>query len=406
MQNNSYYSPHVSELLTFTEVQQRHTDALARATGEHFNIFQILGIGHLEVKTHSPILGELLNPKGHHGQGAAFLRLFLSKFKITDFDAKSEMATIELEYYVGLVTEKSGGRIDIVVKDGKGSTIEIENKIYAKDQENQMARYSNSNPKAHLFYLTLDGRKPSNHSSATLIDIKYKCISYAEDILAWLNECRKEAACLPVVRETISQYIHLIKELTNQSTTTRMNTELIKAIVDSKDSLAAFFTLCGEFEPVRAALIARLDAQLDEIAIVTGLKRDALSPKLRIEDPGFYFTTPGLVKCNLRIACIFENGNYSNFLFGFAKIDHQQECPVEAQLLSAFREQFPQFRSDEPNAYWPASAYWEDPYRDWRNEAFEAIRSDQFAKNLKAKLEKLAKIASQLCPDQATIQVT
>jgi hypothetical protein len=74
--------------------------------------------------------------------------------------------------------------------------------------------------------------------------------------------------------------------------------------------------------------------------------------------------------------------------------------------LSAFREQFPQFRSDEPNAYWPASAYWEDPYRDWRNEAFEAIRSDQFAKNLKAKLEKLAKIASQLCPDQATIQVT
>ena len=85
-------SSHVSELLNFVEVQQRHTDALAQATGEHFNIFKILRVGHLEVKTHSPILGELLNPNGHHGQGAAFLRLFLSKFKITDFDAESKMA--------------------------------------------------------------------------------------------------------------------------------------------------------------------------------------------------------------------------------------------------------------------------------------------------------------------------
>jgi hypothetical protein len=276
------YSLHVSELLRFTEVQQRHTDALARAIGEHFNIFQILGIGHLEVKTHSPILGELLNPKGQHGQAAAFLRLFLSKFKnITDFDAESETATVELEYHLGLVTKNSGGRIDIVVKDGKGSTIEIENKIYARDQENQMERYSNYNPKAHLFYLTLDGRKPSNHSAATLKGIHYECISYAKDILAWLNECRKEAACLPIVRETISQYIHLIKELTNQSTTTRMNTELINAIVDSKDSLAAFFALCGEFEPVRAALIARLDG------VASASVRDGISAAAVVFAPDY-----------------------------------------------------------------------------------------------------------------------
>jgi hypothetical protein len=402
VQNKSYYSPHVSELLRFTEVQQRHTDALAQATGEHFNIFQILGIGHLEVKTHSPILGELLNPKGRHGQGAAFLRLFLSKFKITDFDAESETATIELEYYGGQVTEKSGGRIDIVVKDGKGSTILIENKIYAGDQENQMKRYRELYPKAHLFYLTLDRHKPSNLSEDELNRIQCERISYVEDILAWLNECRKEAACLPVVRETISQYIHLIKELTNRSSTTRMSTELIKAIVESKDSLAAFFTLCGELEPVRAALIARLDAQLDDIANVTGLKRDGPLRELHRPYSGFYFTTPGLVKCNLQTGCTFDNGYYGNFCYGFAKIDHQQGCPVEAQLLSAFAEQFP---SEKPTPHWPAWAYWEDPYRFWRNEAFEAIRSGQFEENLKAKFEKLAKIARQVCPDAAITQI-
>jgi len=145
--------PRALELLRFAETQERHADALARATGEHFNIFQILRVGHLEVRTHSPILGELLNPKGRHGQGAVFLRLFLERFEVREFDA--ETATVNLEYHVGQITDKSGGRIDIVVRDSKGATIFIENKIYAGDQEDQMMRYSAANPQAELFYLGL-----------------------------------------------------------------------------------------------------------------------------------------------------------------------------------------------------------------------------------------------------------
>src|SRR5690349_20393444 len=119
MQSN-IHNPRALELLWFSEAHLSHTEALARATGKHFNIFQILGIGHLEVKTHSPILGELLDPHGRHGQGAMFLRLFLSQFGISDFDPESKAAKMDLEYWVGPVTERSGGRIDIVVKDGKG----------------------------------------------------------------------------------------------------------------------------------------------------------------------------------------------------------------------------------------------------------------------------------------------
>ena len=97
-------------------------------------------------------LAELLNPNGRHGQGAAFLRLFLVQFGITGFDA--DTATLKMEYYVGPVTEKSGGRIDILINDRNGETILIENKIYAADQDNQMARYHEFRKKAHLFYLT------------------------------------------------------------------------------------------------------------------------------------------------------------------------------------------------------------------------------------------------------------
>lgn len=49
-------SPRILESLRFTAAHQRHTEALARVTGEIFNIFPILGMGHGEVTTHSPIL--------------------------------------------------------------------------------------------------------------------------------------------------------------------------------------------------------------------------------------------------------------------------------------------------------------------------------------------------------------
>jgi hypothetical protein len=389
-------SPRVLELLRFTEAHQRHTEALARATGEHFNIFQILRVGHLEVATHSPILAELLNPKGSHGQGAAFLSLFLARFDIHDFDAESKTAKVKLEYSGGPVTEESGGRIDILVKDGKGATIVIENKINAGDQKNQMKRYRRLYPEAQVFYLTRDGHEPSNLSKDELNRIHCRCISYAGEVLAWLKECRKAAACLPNVRETITQYIHLIEELTNQSTTILMSKELIDEIVGSKESLRAFYTLRNAELAVHTELIARLDAKLDDVAKANGLERQGPLRELHIKYSAFYFNTLGLERRNLQIGFIFDKGYYGDFCLGFAKRDHKQACPVEAQLLSAFKEQFP---SQEPTPWWPAWAYWEEPYKCWRQEAFEAIQSGQFVEDFKVKLEKLAKIAKQVCPD-------
>ena len=67
------------DLLQFTETHLRHAEQLAQVTGEHFNIFKILGIARREVQTHSPILGELLNPNGCHGQKDLFLQLFFDQ---------------------------------------------------------------------------------------------------------------------------------------------------------------------------------------------------------------------------------------------------------------------------------------------------------------------------------------
>ena len=136
-----------------------------------------------EVQTHSAFLAEFLNPHGSHGQGDIYLRLFVEQFQLSSFDTKS--AIVEVEKYTGAINADStkGGRIDILLTDGKGNHIIIENKIYAKDQENQLIRYHNFDKQAPLFYLNLYGTEPTDWSTKGELDkTQYKIISYHFDI--------------------------------------------------------------------------------------------------------------------------------------------------------------------------------------------------------------------------------
>lgn len=382
------------ELLRFADNHRRHVEALAQATGERFNLFKILGIGHYEVGTHSPMLGNLLNPKGSHGQDDVFLRLFVSLLGIPDFDTAS--ARLELEYHIGPVTEKSGGRIDIVIWDGDGHAIFIENKIYAGDQENQLRRYRQRDARAHLFYLTRQGILPSGLTEQGLQEINVTCLSYATHIRDWLVACQKEAASLPHVRESISQYLHLILELTDQSTTQSMNQELIGNITADEQSLAAYFALTSELENVRAALVIKLDAQLDNAAKAANLHREGRIKDLHVKYSTICFTTDSLKRHNLRIGFTFDRGGFQDFDFGFVKIDKDKPCGTEDRLLTTFREQFPTFSPTDPTDSWPAWADFESPYGYWGNEAFQAISSGRLAANMEAKLIGMAKVAEHI----------
>ena len=393
---STFINSRVLELLRFADANHRHTEALAQATGEHFNIFKILGISHYEVKTHSPMLGNLLNPKGSHGRGDAFLRLFLNQMGIADFDAAS--ATLKLEYHIGPVTEKSGGRIDIVIPDRHGGAIFIENKIYAADQENQLARYRERNAKAHLFYLTLHGDMPSGFDEESLQKIGAKCISYTTDIRDWLAACQKEAAAQPHVRETISQYLYLVKELTGQAPAQAMNEELITRITTDEDSVAAYFALTSELWNVKTALLKKFDAQLDEVANAANVRRQGRIEDLHLKYSGVYFTTDSLEKHNLLIGFSFDRADYQDLDFGFRKNMEEKPCTCGDKLQTHFREEFPAF-SAQTNDFWPAWADFESPFGYWGDEAFQAIASGELASNIKDKLTIMAKIAENVCSD-------
>ncbi len=221
----------------FTQVDQiaNHYKEISRITGDDFNIFKTLNLESSENKLHSKILKEFLNPKGTHGQGDLFLKIFLEHQKILDFD--SESASADCEIRIGNINTDytEGGRIDIVIKDENNKQIFIENKINATDQKNQLLRYYKSDPNAYLFYLNKDGSNPSEISTNGLSPEKYKIISYSYDIISWLEECRMKAVSLPIIRETITQYINVLKIITNQITDNKMKNDIKDLIVQNPE---------------------------------------------------------------------------------------------------------------------------------------------------------------------------
>jgi hypothetical protein len=229
----------VKALLTQVSLISNNFENIARISGENFNIFKTLKLESSEVRMHSAFLAEFLNPKGTHGQGDLYLRLFIEQYidqneEKNRFDTKSAYA--EVEKNIGPISDdhSKGGRIDILITDENGNHIIIENKIHAKDQKLQLLRYDNYDKESILFYLCLFEKEPTDLSTGGQLDKeRYKVISYHTDILKWLDRSRKESASLPIIRETLTQYANLIKHLTNQVTKDKMQDEIKKLIVNN-----------------------------------------------------------------------------------------------------------------------------------------------------------------------------
>ena len=239
----------ISNLLSQVSIIKNKYDDLAEYTGENYNIFNVLGVYHDEL-SHSAIIGDLLNAKGKHGQKDTFLKLFLkelpsfennsSQFKVIE-TFKTANSRVFIEKHIGKVNYENGegGRIDILINDGKNNII-IENKVWAGDQYLQLVRYNNQDKNAPILYLTLEGKEPKTSSRDNLkLGETFICISYKDTIKKWLENCIKEMANKPIIRESLNQYLVLVKQLTNQSTNNKMKEEIINLLIKSPENLKA-----------------------------------------------------------------------------------------------------------------------------------------------------------------------
>ena len=112
----------------------------------------------------SRIVADLLNPEGHHGQGATFLKLLLDGLQYSD--ASEHLgANVKVEVEKTIEDDR---RLDIYVQFGD-HCLAIENKPYAGDQQNQIKDYlgwlkAKRFKRSVLIYLSPQGEPPSPES--------------------------------------------------------------------------------------------------------------------------------------------------------------------------------------------------------------------------------------------------
>lgn len=229
-----------------------HQKQITKIKGESFNIYNILNLKTNEVRTHSAFIAELMNPQGSHQMGSVFLEAFLNGMPSENYKNHLDIENTQvfIEYYIGLIDKKTktGGRIDIFLKDSNGNTISIENKIDAGDQEQQVERYCNYNKANNrVIYLSKDGKEPDNISKGELQnDVDYQLISYNTEIINWLQTCQSVACDQPLLRESIKQYRILIQQITR----TLENKEDLQLTEIVKENLEEASLIASKYEQV------------------------------------------------------------------------------------------------------------------------------------------------------------
>ncbi len=239
-------------LLEISAISNKY-DKHLKETGGYFNIFDIINKSHDEI-TICKVLTEILSPSGSHFKGNIFLKLFLSNvLKLSISDDEFETARVYREYQID-----TNRRIDLVIET-KERFIPIEVKIYAGEQENQCSDYYKKAKNSKLYYLTRFGDMPSQWSANSLSNENIECISFADDILNWLEICLKENAIIktPPIKEILLQLIGVIKKFTGKISCTK-EMKIKKLIASSADNMKSAVNIASSIKHANTDLIVKL----------------------------------------------------------------------------------------------------------------------------------------------------
>ena len=239
-----------------------------RAMGKHdYNIFTLFHDFSDEVNLHSNFIASLLDPNGDHYKGDLFLKLFLETCGIDDLSIDTSRATVFKEFK----------HIDIYISDGKKHII-LENKVYAKDQPTQIARYIEAIKKEgaedediYVLYLHPDGKLPDNQSfgdyHAKLLgenpSIKFKVISYGNEILEWIDRCKNEVSNITDLNVFLSQYKDVIEMIYDRyKRIDKMETANLVEIF--KENYTAVSEIANNYQEMRKKIIDGFFEKLSE----------------------------------------------------------------------------------------------------------------------------------------------
>ena len=231
---------------------ERHEAAREGRTS--FNVFDVLRSPSDEVNLHSRFLHALLDHRETVGSGRENLRDFLT-----------EVARVEGFRLEGVGVSRETDNIDLLISNGEQAVV-MENKIWAGDQERQLQRYhcklrsqGYDSSAIHIRYLTLFGDKPSGQSIG---DLPCETLSYKESLPPWLKRCAQRAFENPALRESIAQYLQLIRTLTGTDYDGEYMAKL-KRLCLKADNMVLAHDLSQAFVDAKVDLVVELWSGID-----------------------------------------------------------------------------------------------------------------------------------------------
>jgi hypothetical protein len=257
------------------QINRKHSELHKDKT---YNIFSVLQIQSKEVLT-CRMIADFLNPRGAHGSGTEYLKLFLNNIlginEIDDNDLKWAVVTAE---YV--IDEER--RIDIVIEVCK-HFIPIEVKIYAGEQQSQCYDYykfaREKDINAKVYYLTIDGHSPTEYSTSgsggKIPESDIVCLSFKQDILNWLKSCKTvdNSEMLSI----LNQFIQSIENLVGYNSE-RMTEMISDEIIKSDESLRAGIQIADSISVAKAKVMylmfEEFEKQLEAVAIKNNWSRE------------------------------------------------------------------------------------------------------------------------------------
>lgn len=361
----------IENLLTKIAAINKKYESIAEITGENFNIFRILKRETREVETHSAFIAELLNPKGSHGMKEKLLELFITQFNVDS--APNESKELQ-KTQVNVEEVTNNGRIDIVIKFSNGRVVVIENKIYANDQGQQLVRYKEVYKNCHLLYLTLNGNEPSDISitkddkSKLAIGKDFLIASYKEDIIKWLVLCQKESASKPLLRETILQYIYLIKHLAHQTMNEDQKHEIVEAIVNNPNYIESAESVYDNWDIIRFRIIEKVTSEISKLEVceINNLKFETdpdYEGKIGEKGSSFYFFKENWKYC----ICFYFGKDFDDLCYGISNLN-----TLYVPNLNLTKILSEKLRQTEDYPDW----YWVNYFNDWSNTDWRDINKE------------------------------
>lgn len=236
-------------------VIKQNTENVNLLKTKDYNIFSVLQIQSKEVLI-CRMIADLLNPRGQHGAGAEYLKIFLRDcLGMEKMDTKlADQAIVTAEYAID-----DERRIDIVIEIGS-YFLPIEVKIYAADQKSQCFDYyqyaKRRDAQAKVYYLTLDGHRPGKDSTSSgnrsVTEEDIVCLSFREHILNWLKACKNSGntGMVPI----LEQFIQNIEQISGY-TSEKVRNMVIDELLKSGDSLRAGMQIADSINAAKAKLI-------------------------------------------------------------------------------------------------------------------------------------------------------